>query len=83
MYFCLFVYSPSPSLKHKSVAVENPATETRPDEFSSGSLGGSIASGSSGFGSLPKKRPPLLTSGREIGFSSLSQLIVLFVFLKR
>lgn len=29
-----------------------------------GSLAGSIASGSSGFGSLPKKRPPLLTSGK-------------------
>lgn len=57
------ICSPSPSLKHKSVAAEDTATETRPDEFPSGSLGGSIASGSSGFGSLPKKRPPLLTSG--------------------
>ncbi|KYB29420.1 Protein FAM102A-like Protein [Tribolium castaneum] len=58
---------PSPSLKHKSIASEDPATESRTDEFSSESLGGSIASGSSGFGSLPKKRPALLSSELVIG----------------
>ncbi|XP_044258636.1 uncharacterized protein LOC123007411 isoform X4 [Tribolium madens] len=59
---------PSPSLKHKSIASEDPATESRTDELSSESLGGgSIASGSSGFGSLPKKRPALLSSELVIG----------------
>lgn len=36
--------------------------DRRCDDFSSGSLAGSIASGSSGFGSLPKKRPQLFAS---------------------
>jgi hypothetical protein len=35
--------------------------------------GGSIASGSSGFGSLPKKRPPLFGSGTK------TQLIIAHV----
>jgi len=35
----------------------------REDYVSTGSLAGSIASASSGFGSLPKKRPALFTSG--------------------
>ncbi|XP_050293145.1 uncharacterized protein LOC126733787 isoform X2 [Anthonomus grandis grandis] len=51
--------APSPSLKHKSIPKEDTATDQRSDEFSSGSLAGSINSGSSGFGSLPKKRTPL------------------------
>ncbi|XP_057658468.1 uncharacterized protein LOC130895262 isoform X2 [Diorhabda carinulata] len=59
--------APSPSLKHKQVNVEETNAEQRPDEFSSGSLAGSIASGSSGFGSLPKKRPALLSSELVIG----------------
>ncbi|KAK5649557.1 hypothetical protein RI129_000586 [Pyrocoelia pectoralis] len=59
---------PSPSLKHKPVATEDSSTEPRPlDDYSSGSLAGSIASASSGFGSLPKKRPALLTSELIIG----------------
>lgn len=36
----------------------------REDYVSTGSLAGSIASTSSGFGSLPKKRPALFTSGK-------------------
>ncbi|XP_023716945.1 protein FAM102B [Cryptotermes secundus] len=52
---------PSPSSKHKQVTAQEEGPECR-DEFSSGSLAGSLASGSSGFGSLPKKRPPLFTS---------------------
>lgn len=59
--------APSPSLKHKQVNVEETNKEQRPDEFSGGSLAGSIASGSSGFGSLPKKRPALLSSELVIG----------------
>ncbi|KAK9727938.1 N-terminal C2 in EEIG1 and EHBP1 protein [Popillia japonica] len=53
---------PSPS--HKQVGSEENNTDSRgPDDYS----GGSIASGSSGFGSLPKKRPPLLSSELVIG----------------
>jgi len=52
---------PSPSSKHKQVAVQEDGPECR-DEFSSGSLAGSLASGSSGFGSLSKKRGPLFSS---------------------
>lgn len=37
----------------------------REDYVSTGSLAGSIASASSGFGSLPKKRPALFSSGNE------------------
>ncbi|KAL1506234.1 hypothetical protein ABEB36_005631 [Hypothenemus hampei] len=51
--------APSPSLKHKQTALDDPSADQRSDEFSSGSLAGSINSGSSGFGSLPKKRAPL------------------------
>ncbi|KAF5286339.1 hypothetical protein FQA39_LY04237 [Lamprigera yunnana] len=59
---------PSPSLKHKPVATEDSTSETRPlDDYSSGSLAGSIASASSGFGSLPKKRPALLSSDLILG----------------
>ncbi|XP_018334513.1 protein FAM102B isoform X3 [Agrilus planipennis] len=59
---------PSPSLKHKPVTSEECLPDpVLPDEFSAGSLAGSIASASSGFGSLPKKRPPLLTSELTIG----------------
>ncbi|XP_066252828.1 EEIG family member 2 isoform X2 [Euwallacea similis] len=53
--------APSPSLKHKQIAMEDTTTDQRSDEYSSGSLAGSINSGSSGFGSLPKKRTPLPT----------------------
>lgn len=52
---------PSPSLKHKPVAVQEEGSERR-DDYSSGSVAGSVASGSSGFGSLPKKRPALFSS---------------------
>jgi hypothetical protein len=62
-FIAIFVHRPSPSLKHKSIASEDTTAESRTDEFSSESLGGSIASASSGFGSLPKKRPALLSSG--------------------
>lgn len=62
---CKTYCSPSPSLKHKPVATEDPVAETRPlDDYSTSSLAGSIASASSGFGSLPKKRPALLSSGK-------------------
>lgn len=44
------------------MAVQEDGPECR-DEFSSGSLAGSLASGSSGFGSLSKKRGPLFSSG--------------------
>ncbi|KAK3920355.1 Protein FAM102A [Frankliniella fusca] len=50
---------PSPSLKQFNSQEE---TDRHREDFSSGSLPGSIASGSSGFGSLPKKRPALLNS---------------------
>ncbi|XP_033322190.1 early estrogen-induced gene 1 protein isoform X3 [Megalopta genalis] len=68
---------PSPSLKQMQLAVpgvpgvpgltadEVVVTDrcpNREDYVSSGSLAGSIASASSGFGSLPKKRPALFTS---------------------
>ncbi|XP_048505739.1 protein FAM102B isoform X2 [Athalia rosae] len=68
---------PSPSLKQTQLAVpgvpgipgvgadESSGPErcgSREDYVSSGSLAGSIASASSGFGSLPKKRPPLFAS---------------------
>ncbi|XP_076183013.1 uncharacterized protein LOC143154875 isoform X2 [Ptiloglossa arizonensis] len=68
---------PSPSLKQTQLAVsgvpgipgvvadEVAAPErctNREDYVSSGSLAGSIASASSGFGSLPKKRPALFSS---------------------
>ncbi|XP_074039222.1 uncharacterized protein isoform X1 [Leptinotarsa decemlineata] len=59
--------APSPSLKQKQMNIEDVNNEQRSDDFSSGSLGGSIASGSSGFGSLPKKRAPLLSSDLVIG----------------
>lgn len=59
-------FRPSPSLKHKQVNADDASNEQRSDEFSSGSLAGSIASGSSGFGSLPKKRPALLASGEKL-----------------
>lgn len=70
--------SPSPSLKQTQLAVpgaqgvqgvtgdEVTASErctNREDYVSTGSLAGSIASASSGFGSLPKKRPALFASG--------------------
>lgn len=59
---------PSPSLKHKPVATEDSTSENRPiDDYSSSSLAGSIASASSGFGSLPKKRPALLSSDLILG----------------
>ncbi|XP_049821107.1 uncharacterized protein LOC109600672 isoform X2 [Aethina tumida] len=58
---------PSPSLKHKQIIAEDTTADNRNEEFTSGSLAGSIASGSSGFGSLPKKRPQLLTSELVIG----------------
>jgi hypothetical protein len=54
--------SPSPSSKHKQVVAQEEGSECC-DEFSSGSLAGSLASGSSGFGSLSKKRQPLFPSG--------------------
>lgn len=55
---------PSPSLKQKQLVPQEDGTdrERHREDFSSGSLAGSIASGSSGFGSLPKKRPALLNS---------------------
>ncbi|XP_022909177.2 EEIG family member 2 isoform X2 [Onthophagus taurus] len=54
---------PSPAPKHKQIGNEDNNADTRTlDDFSSSSLGGSTASGSSGFGSLPKKRPQLLNS---------------------
>ncbi|KAK7867221.1 hypothetical protein R5R35_008398 [Gryllus longicercus] len=69
---------PSPSLKHKTVAPASDETTERRDDFSSGSLAGSIASGSSGFGSLPKKRPPLfssdLVSGPGLGLTDTGEL---------
>jgi hypothetical protein len=54
--------SPSPSSKQKQVTVQEEGPECR-DEFSSGSLAGSLASGSSGFGSLSKKRAPIFPAG--------------------
>lgn len=53
------IFRPSPSLKHKQIPTDDTVNDQRSDEFSSGSLAGSINSGSSGFGSLPKKRTPL------------------------
>lgn len=52
---------PSPTAKHKLISGEpaaNEETVERREDFS----GGSIASASSGFSSLTKKRPPLFTS---------------------
>ncbi|XP_019763948.2 protein FAM102A isoform X2 [Dendroctonus ponderosae] len=65
--------APSPSLKHKQIPMDETANDQRSDEFSSGSLAGSINSGSSGFGSLPKKRTPLpadLVIGQTLAESS-------------
>ncbi|XP_078044857.1 uncharacterized protein LOC144474146 isoform X3 [Augochlora pura] len=50
-----------PGLTADEVAVTD-RCPNREDYVSSGSLAGSIASASSGFGSLPKKRPALFTS---------------------
>lgn len=60
--------SPSPSLKQKQFVTQEDGTERERhrEDYSSGSLAGSIASGSSGFGSLPKKRPALLNSGQSL-----------------
>jgi len=49
----------------------------REDYVSTGSLAGSIASASSGFGSLPKKRPALFTSGNFSLFFLFSNYEVL------
>lgn len=69
---------PSPSAKHKIPAVTTHTPEENigdpSGDFSGGSLAGSIASGSSGFGSLPKKRPPLLSSG-----TNLAQLLMIII----
>ena len=46
----------------------------REDYVSTGSLAGSIASASSGFGSLPKKRPALFTSGNLLAFYAVSDV---------
>ncbi|KAK9878823.1 hypothetical protein WA026_003658, partial [Henosepilachna vigintioctopunctata] len=46
---------PSPSPRPKSATAEEPPSDQRTEDYSGGSLGGSIASGSSGFGSLPKR----------------------------
>ncbi|XP_071442361.1 uncharacterized protein [Hetaerina americana] len=73
---------PSPSLKHKQLAIPTPEESEDTSVVGlvggvtggpggpgvgslgvgGGSIAGSIASGSSGFGSLPKKRTPLLSS---------------------
>lgn len=79
LYEIIKFYRPSPSLKQTQLAVPGvpgvsgvTTDETvserctnREDFVSSGSLAGSIASASSGFGSLPKKRPPLFSSGNN------------------
>jgi hypothetical protein len=49
------------SSKRKQVTAKEEGYECR-DEFFSGSLAGFLASGSSGFGSLSKKRPPFFPS---------------------
>ncbi|KAJ8681452.1 hypothetical protein QAD02_017239, partial [Eretmocerus hayati] len=90
---------PSPSLKQTQLAVPGlpgvisagdvgaeqvaGSTVNREDYVSTGSLAGSIASTSSGFGSLPKKRPALfaseLLSGTEAAHEpmTLSELLPL------
>ncbi|XP_015113655.1 protein FAM102A isoform X2 [Diachasma alloeum] len=80
---------PSPSLKQTQLAVPGvpggPASTTdevigpdrgtnREDYVSSGSLAGSIASASSGFGSLPKKRPALFSSELLSGTESFDPM---------
>ncbi|XP_012146779.1 uncharacterized protein LOC100874836 isoform X1 [Megachile rotundata] len=82
---------PSPSLKQTQLAVpgvpgvpgvtadEASASErctNREDYVSSGSLAGSIASASSGFGSLPKKRPALFSSELLSGAESYDPMTV-------
>lgn len=55
-------------------AVDPSATDrNREDYVSTGSLAGSIASTSSGFGSLPKKRPALFTSGKFLVFLTVQR----------
>lgn len=55
---------------HEVIAEEatGPERGNREDYIQSGSLAGSIASASSGFGSLPKKRPALFSSGTYLIF---------------
>ncbi|XP_063973249.1 early estrogen-induced gene 1 protein isoform X5 [Diachasmimorpha longicaudata] len=80
---------PSPSLKQTQLAVPGvpggPTSTTdevigpdrgtnREDYVSSGSLAGSIASASSGFGSLPKKRPALFSSELLSGTESFDPM---------
>jgi hypothetical protein len=48
---------PSPSSKRKQVTAQEEGSECR-DEFFSGSFAGFLFSGSSGFGSLPKRDHP-------------------------
>lgn len=82
---------PSPSLKQTQLAVpgvpgvpgitadEASSSErctNREDYVSSGSLAGSIASASSGFGSLPKKRPALFSSELLSGTESFDPMTV-------
>jgi hypothetical protein len=52
---------PSPSSEGKQVTAQDEGSECR-DEFSSCSLAGFLCSGNSGFGSLSKKKKPLLLS---------------------
>lgn len=89
-------YRPSPSLKQTQLAVPGvpgipgvtadevssaDRCSNREDYVSTGSLAGSIASASSGFGSLPKKRPALFSSGHlSISFFSFVNYIFLSIF---
>ncbi|XP_043504043.1 uncharacterized protein LOC122525365 isoform X2 [Polistes fuscatus] len=79
---------PSPSLKQTQLAVPGvpgvpgvtadevtaERCSNREDYVSSGSLAGSIASASSGFGSLPKKRPALFSSELLSGTETYDQM---------
>lgn len=79
-YIFLFIKnSPSPSHKPVVCTEENSGDSRGPDDYS----GGSIASGSSGFGSLPKKRTPLLSSGMFACFSETFRSIPLWHILFR
>ena len=65
---------PSPSVKHKTVDAADVGPTEEPTERREDFSGGSIASASSGFSSLTKKRPPLFNSGMDL-------LYILFIYI--
>lgn len=60
-----YFFRPCSSVKSDKGSLDDSNSDPRIDDYSSESLSGSIASGSSGFGSLPKKIPAQAASGNN------------------